>query len=104
MTARAWTAVLLVALGTWAIRASLIVAFGRVSIPPPLERSFRYVAPSVLAALSVPAFVAPSGGVALSLPHVAAALGGGLVAWRLHSFPGTLAAGFGAYALVSLVV
>ena len=101
MTARAWTAVLLAAVGTWATRTSLVLLFGRVRVPPLLERSFRYVAPSVLAALSVPAFVAPEGSVTLSLPHLLAATAGGVVAWRFHSFLGTLAVGLSVYAAAS---
>lgn len=89
----AWLAFVLVGLGTWAMRASLILLFGHVSIPPLLDRSFRYVAPSVLAAISVPVFLMPQGQVGFSLPHVAGALGAGLVAWRFKTFLGTLAAG-----------
>ena len=103
MTARAWTAVLLVALGTYAARASLVVAFGRFDVPPLLTRAFRYVAPSVLAALSVPAFLMPDGELHVSVPHLSAALAGGLVAWRFHSFLGTLVAGFAAFGLMSVL-
>lgn len=103
MTARAWTAVLLCAVGTWATRASLVLLFGRVRVPTLLERSFRYVAPSVLAALSVPTFVAPEGSMAFSIPHVLSAAAGGLVAWRFHSFLGTLVAGLAVYAAASAI-
>jgi branched-subunit amino acid transport protein len=104
MSDRVWIAIGLAAVGTWAIRASLILLFGRVQVPPLLERSFRYVAPSVMAALSVPAFIAPSGHLELSAPHLLAALAGGLVAWRFASFLGTLVAGLGAFALVSALL
>ena len=100
MTARAW-AVLLAAVGTWATRASLVLLFGRVPVPPVVERSFRYVAPSVLAALAVPAFIAPDGPVVLGPPHLLGAAAGGLVAWRFRSFLGTLVVGLAVYAATS---
>lgn len=104
MTATAWLAVALVGLGTWASRASLILLLGRLQLPVRVERSFRYVAPSVMAALSVPAFVAPDGVPAFSPAHLLAALAAGLVAWRFASFLGTLVAGLATYALVSAVL
>jgi branched-subunit amino acid transport protein len=97
----AWIAVVLVAFGTWAMRASLVVLFGRVDVPPLLARAFRYVAPSAMAALSIPAFIAPSGGLQVSPPHLLAALAGGLVAWRFHSFLGTLVVGLAVFAVLT---
>lgn len=101
MTGRAWFVVGLAGLGTWAMRASLIVLLGRVAVPPLLERSFRYVAPSVMAAICVPAFIAPAGTVMMSAPHILAGALAGLVAWRFGSFLATLAVGLAAFTLFS---
>lgn len=104
MTATAWLAVVLVAAGTWASRASLILLLGRMTLPVRVERSFRYVAPSVMAALSVPAFIAPDGEPAFSVAHLAAAIAAGLVAWRFESFLGTLIAGLATFTLLTALL
>lgn len=101
MTGRAWLVIGLAGLGTWGMRASLILLFGRVAVPPLLQRSFRYVAPSVMAAIAVPAFIAPDGVMAISVPHLTAAVAAGLVAWRFSSFVGTLVAGLATFTLMS---
>lgn len=102
--ATAWLAVLLVGVGTWALRSSLVLMLGRVEIPARLERAFRYVAPSVMAAIAVPAFVAPGGQLSLSVAHLAAAAAAIVVARRVGSFIATLAVGLATYALLSLLL
>lgn len=100
---RAWAVIVTIGAGTWALRSSLVLLFGRVEVPRILERAFRYVGPAVLAAIAVPAFVAPGGDldpVSLRLP---AAVVAGLVAWRWHSVPWTLIAGLGTFAALSLL-
>lgn len=104
MNTTVWLAVVLVAAGTWASRASLILLLGRITLPVRVERSFRYVAPSVMAALSVPAFIAPDGTPAFSVAHLAAAVVGGLVAWRFSSFLGTLVAGLATFTLLRMLL
>lgn len=100
---RFWLVILAAGAVTYGLRASLILLFSRATVPPLLERSFRYVAPAVLAALAVPAFVAPAGVLVLDAPRLAAAVAGGAVAWRFHSILGTLAAGMAAFFLVSAI-
>lgn len=85
--------VLTAGIGTWALRASLIVAFGRFDVPRRVERSFRYVGPSVLAAIAVPGLLAPAGPVELLDPRVAGGIVAAFVAWRTESLLLTLAAG-----------
>lgn len=104
MTGRTWFAVTAVGLGTWALRSSLILVFGRVEIPERLERSFRYVAPAVMAAIAVPAFVAPTGRPSFSAAHLAAAAAAILVARRFRSFLATLAVGLGTYAIANVLL
>ena len=101
MSTYVWLAIGLAAVGTWATRASLILLLGRVEVPHLVERSFRYVAPSAMAALTVPAFIMPAGELQLSPPHLLAGIAGGLVAWRFGSFLGTLVVGLGTFTVLS---
>lgn len=52
-TTAALVAVLLVAVSTYLMRASLIVLLAGVAIPPSVERALRYVGPATLAALAM---------------------------------------------------
>lgn len=88
-----WIVVVLAGVGTWALRASLIVAFGRIDVPPRAERLFRYVGPSVMAALAIPGLVAPDGALEPFAPRVAGGLVAAVVAWRTQSLLLTLVAG-----------
>jgi branched-subunit amino acid transport protein len=88
-----WIVVLLAGLGTWALRASLILAFGRFDVPPRLERSFRYVGPSVMAAIALPGLLAPDGAVEPFDPRVAGGIVAAIVAWWTESLLLTLVAG-----------
>lgn len=81
----AWVVVIVVGIVTFAMRFVFIALFGRVGIPAWLERSLRYVAPSVLAAIALPAVVAPEGVVAIWSPLLPAAVIGGLAAWVTKS-------------------
>jgi branched-subunit amino acid transport protein len=91
-------------LGTYLLRASLVVLLGRVTVPAGLERSFRYIAPAVLAAIVAPAIFLDDGGApqlldVRALAFVAAAL----AAWRWRTIPATLAAGLGVYWVTTLL-
>ena len=103
MSTRTWIAVLVVAVGTWASRSALILLLGRVELPERVRRSFRYVAPSVMAALSVPAFLAPGGSPTLSAPHLVAGALALATAWRWRSFVATLAVGLLVYTVVPTI-
>lgn len=99
-----WLVIVAAGVVTYALRSSLIVLLSSTTVPPLLERAFRYVAPAVLAALAVPAFVAPGGALELDVARLLAAAAGGAVAWRFHSVLGTLAAGMATYLLASAVL
>jgi branched-subunit amino acid transport protein len=101
---RAWTVIVIAALGTYALRASVIVLLGRITVPSRLERSLRYVAPAVLAAIAVPAVLAPGGVVDLADARVPAAILAAVAAWRFGTVLATLVAGLGSYALLGLVL
>lgn len=90
--------------GTYLLRASLVVLLGRVTVPGALERSFRYIAPAVLAAIVAPALLFDAEGRLDVLDvRVAAGVAAGLAAWRWRTIPATLAAGLGVYWLVTLL-
>lgn len=89
--------------GTYLLRASLVVLLGRVALPFRVERSLRYIAPAVLAAIVAPALVAPDGVFAPADPRVFAGVLAGVAAWRWRSIPITLLVGMGAFGLFSLL-
>ncbi len=91
-------------LGTYLMRASLILLLGRIALPVQLERSFRYIAPAVLAAIVAPAILLDADGAPDLLDiRVLAGLAAVLAAWRWRTIPATLAAGLGVYWLGSLL-
>lgn len=101
---RYWSVILLAGLGTYALRASLILLLGRVSVPFVAARAFSYVGPAVMAAIAVPAILAPGGVFDPATVRVPAAAAAGLVAWRFRSVPLTLAVGLGTFALLTRVL
>lgn len=91
-------------IGTYLMRASLVVLLGRVSVPAPLERSFRYIAPAVLAAIIAPALLLDDAGTPDLLDvRVLAGIAAVAAAWRWRTIPATLAAGLCVYWLVTLL-
>lgn len=91
-------------LGTWMLRASLVVLLGRVTVPAPVERSLRYIAPAVLAAIVAPALLLDDQGRVVVLDvRVLAGVAAGLAAWRWRTIPATLAVGLGVYWVASLL-
>lgn len=84
----------LVAIGSYAIRVSMILALGRIELSPGVERGLRLVAPAVLAALVVQTLFLEDGeirGWTIWYPATAVAA---LVAWQTKSTGWTLVAGF----------
>lgn len=91
-------------LGTYMLRASLVVLLGRVTVAARLERSFRYIAPAVLAAIVAPALLLGEAGTPDVVDvRVLAGVAAVLAAWRWRTIPATLAAGLGVYWAVALV-
>lgn len=90
--------------GTYLLRASLVVLLGRVTVPARLERSFRYIAPAVLAAIVAPALLLDDRGTPDLLDvSVLAGIVAVAAAWRWRTIPATLAAGLGVYWVVTLL-
>ena len=88
-----WIVVITAGIATFAIRFVFIGLFGRIEIPPTLERSLRYIAPAVLAALTLPAVLAPGGTFDPWNPFVPAAIIGGIAAWATKSIGAAIVVG-----------
>ncbi len=88
-----WIVVILAGLATFGMRYVFIGLFGTIAIPKTLERSLRYIAPAVLAALVLPAILAPDGSVIPVNPYVFAAIVGGAAAWRTRSIGAAIVIG-----------
>lgn len=90
---------------TFAIRASVIAAFGRAGVSPRIRRSLRLVPPAVFMALVTPALVRPEGSVDLSLSnlHLLAGSLAALVAWKTRSTLLTIITGMGMLWVLSVI-
>ena len=90
-----WLLFITLAVGTFALRFSLIYFFGKVDMPGWLRRALRFVPPSVLAALVFPALTYPNGALDLSLGNadLLAGIGAALVAWRTKNVLWTIVVG-----------
>lgn len=90
-----WLLFVAIGVGTFAIRLSFIELYGRLRIPPLLNRALAYVPASVLAALVLPAIVFPNGDNQLVLlhPQIPAAIVAGLIAWFSRSTLLSIASG-----------
>lgn len=88
-----WIVVLIAGLATFGLRFLFIGLFGKVSVPPTLERALRYIAPAVLAALALPAIVRPEGVFDLWSPFVPAAVLGALAAWKTGNIGAAIVVG-----------
>lgn len=88
-----WIVVILAGIATYAMRLSFIALFGKVAIPPDVERALKYIAPAVLAAITVPAVLAPGGTIDVWNAFVPAAIVGGLAAWKTKSIGAAIVVG-----------
>lgn len=86
-------AVLVVGLGTYALRSVFILALANRRIPPTVIAALDYVAPAVLAALVVSLLVGADGTLAVGPAEVAALVAGAAAIWRTRNF--LLSAGIG---------
>ncbi|GMQ99154.1 MAG: AzlD domain-containing protein [Acidimicrobiia bacterium] len=88
-----WSVVVAAGVATFAMRFVFIGLFGTFQVPPWLERGLKYIAPAVLAAITVPAVFAPGASFDLANPFVPAAIIGGLAAWRTKSIGAAIVVG-----------
>jgi branched-subunit amino acid transport protein len=91
---RVWLAIVLAGAGTFAMRASFLLAAERVArVPPGVERLLRQIPPAALASLVVPALLRPHGRVDLLQARLAAGIVAAVVAWRTRNAAITLVVG-----------
>jgi branched-subunit amino acid transport protein len=91
-----WLAIVLAGVGTFAMRASFLLAARRLAdVPPGVQRVLRQIPPAALASIVVPAFLRPDGDLGIH-PELAAGALAALVGWKTKSTALTLAVGLGA--------
>lgn len=89
-----WLTIAGMALVTFALRGSFLLAADRTTLRPFVQRALRYVPPAVLAAIVAPALAQPSGvGLGPVDLRLFAALVAGVVAWRTRSILATFGSG-----------
>ena len=71
-------------IATYAIRLSLILLLGRLTVPPLVQRALRFVPPAVLSALIFPELLLAGGTPVFSFwnPRLLAGVLAGVVAWK----------------------
>lgn len=89
----AFLAILVVGIGTYVLRSIFILALANRRIPPAAIAALDFVAPAVLAALTVSLLVDTEGRVAIGWPEALALVAGGLTIWKTRNF--LLSAGVG---------
>jgi branched-subunit amino acid transport protein len=99
-----WLVVVTAGVATFGMRFVFIGLFGKISVPPTLERGLRYIAPAVLAALTLPAVVSPGGTFDPWNVFVPAAIIGGIAAWATKSIGAAILVGLPALWVLQAVV
>lgn len=102
-----WLVVAAIAAGTFLIRLSFILLFGRLDeVPPRIEWALQFVPAAVLTALVVPSFVSLDASLssAVDPAQLSAGFVGALVAWRTGSVIWTLVVGMGVLWAVSFLL
>ncbi len=89
-----WFTIAGMALVTFALRGSFLLAADRTRLRPLVQRALRYVPPAVLAAIVAPALAQSSGaGLGPIDLRLIAGVVAGLVAWRTRSILATFGTG-----------
>jgi branched-subunit amino acid transport protein len=90
-----WLTILGMGLATYAIRLLLIVLWGRVTMPEPLQRALRFVPPAVLSAIVFPELLRREGSLDVSMGNtrLLAGIMAAFVAWRTKNALLTICAG-----------
>jgi branched chain amino acid efflux pump len=99
-----WIVVALAGIATFSMRFVFIALFGRFEVPATLERALKYVAPSVLAAITFPAIIAPGGTIDPWNLYLPAAVVGGLAAWWTKSIGAAIIVGLPTLWLLTWIV
>lgn len=100
--ATVWIAIGAIAVGTFALRFSILYLVDHVgTLPDPVEVALRFVPAAVLAALVAPALLAPEGPIAVvGNDRLLAGAVAAVVAWRTESILWTATVGVAVLALV----
>ncbi|MCI0394591.1 MAG: AzlD domain-containing protein [Chloroflexi bacterium] len=100
-----WLTLLAIGLCTYAIRLSFILLFGRLEVPPLVQRALRFVPPAVLAAIIFPDVLMPNGVLDFSPgnPRLVAGALAVIVAWRTRNALLTIAVGMAALLLLGSI-
>lgn len=91
-----WVAIVAIAFGTWAFRASFVFLFGYVeSVPPQVDRALQFVPPALLAAIIGPKLLLLDGTLALGPGNerLLAGIVAMAVAWYTEHMVATIVAG-----------
>lgn len=96
--------VALVALMTYSMRASVIVALAGREVPVSIARALRQVGPAVLAALAINLAAGGDGDVGMSVPEGAALVVAGVSAWRWKNVIVSLVLGMAVLLTLSAVI
>lgn len=86
------------ALVTFGVRYPVLALLGKINLPDPLFRALKYVPPSVLVAIIVPAALMPEGTIEANLANsnLVAAIVAVVVAWRTKNLLLTIILGMAA--------
>lgn len=96
--------ILLVGLGTYAMRSVFIVGLADRPLPDWAQEALANVAPSVIAALVVVLLTTPEGILEVGVAEVAGLAAAGLAAWRLRSVLVPLVAGMAVFWLAGALI
>lgn len=90
-----WLMLILIGTGTYFLRLSIVLLFGRLEIRPAAMRLLRFVPPAVLSALIFPAILALGGEIDISLSNsrLAAGLAAVVVSYFGQNVLATIGAG-----------
>jgi len=91
-----WTAVVAIAVGTWAFRVSFVFLFGYLEeVPAWVDRTLRYIPPAIIAAIIAPQLLLVDGSLAASPANERLIAGAAafVVAWYTEDILATIVAG-----------
>lgn len=96
----------IIGVGTYLLRLSFIGVLGERTVPDGVQRALRFIAPSVLAAIVLPALVRPEGAIDLTPENLRllAGVAAGVVAWRTKNVVLTTLVGLGVLWILDAII
>ena len=91
-----WTAVVVIAVGTWLFRVSFVFLFGYIDeVPPWVDRTLRFIPPAIIVAIIAPRLLIVDGSLAVGPGNerLVAGAAAAVVAWYTEHIFATIAAG-----------